>query len=136
MNAPTTNPGGYPPPFLRITGTYPAAAGRAETVQVEMDAAGDVPGGQSLSDFCTAVIAALRRAPAPEPTRIVLSGPGLPRLLADGRLHAADCDGTCEQQADAKAARVRRERALGIFAGAKGRPAGQDAAAADGTGGA
>jgi hypothetical protein len=95
-----------PPPFLRITSTYPTASGRVGTIQLDMNP-GDTdslgtdegPDGEPatswFTDFCTCIIDAMRRSPSRLPTSIVINGAALPIHLAERMRHAEDCDGTC-----------------------------------------
>jgi hypothetical protein len=94
-----------PTAFLRITGTYPAAGGRASTVELQMN----LDDGQPIADvedtdaavkswltnLCTEVITALRAGPHPPELRITGNAVS---LLADRMRHAEDCEGECGQQ--------------------------------------
>lgn len=91
-----------PPPFIRITGTYEASDGQVQTISLDMNlddntdlAAPDGGDGEVRSwftDFCTCVIAALRR---PEQPLLVTMTGSAARAVAARLRHAEDCDGTC-----------------------------------------
>lgn len=90
-----------PPPFLRITGTYPAANNRVSTVSLELNLDDDVPVGDVpddssstwLADFCTDVISAMRARTTAQ--ALVLTGDDAKGLLAAAAKHHDDCDGSC-----------------------------------------
>jgi hypothetical protein len=93
-----------PLPFLRITGTYPAPGGRAQTIQMDlnlpdnMDVALDTEpvDGQTKSwftDFVSCVVAAMRRGEAPPEHRLVFTPATIPSRLFHGVKRAESCDG-------------------------------------------
>lgn len=101
-----TEVAGDPPPFLRITGTYPTTAGLFETIQLELNLGDGDPiadydtGPQQstevtswITEFCIGVIAEMRRNVSPN-VRITNFPAGLSALLK----HAENCDGNCGQQ--------------------------------------
>lgn len=102
----------YEPPFLRISSTFPTAAGRVEHIVLELnlrdhDPVGeydaDNPGETAAAkswvlDLVTTTLRAVTTTIVP--TTVMVTGSGSVReVLARHMRHAEDCDGNCGQQA-------------------------------------